>query len=124
MLQRVAGAQKYPIDGKRLFEEIIRPQLGRLDRRLDRPVARNHHNHRPVCVRNRLNPVQRLEAVDTRQPDIQNHQFEDGARKKVQTSFAVLDSRDLKAFVFQYSAQGLSNARLVVDDQDARSFHW
>ena len=123
VFERVLRDQQDAIDRKRLFEEIVSAQLGGFHRRLDGAVARNHDDHGPVRLRNLLNPVQRFQTIDAGQPDIQNHQFEDGAGEEIETGFAVLHGFDLKTFVFQDAAQGLPNARLVVDDQDAGIFH-
>jgi hypothetical protein len=84
-------------------------------------VSRYHDHHRPVRLRDPLNPIQRFEAIDTGQPDIQDHQFEDRPGQQIQTRLAILDRFDLKALVFQDAAEGVPNAGFVIDDQYARS---
>jgi hypothetical protein len=67
--------------------------------------------------------MESFKPVDPRQPDIQNHQFEDGPRKDIEARFAFIHRLDVKAFVFENTAQGLPDAGFVVNDQNARRSH-
>ncbi len=120
---RMARDEENAIDRKRLLEEIVSAQLGRLDGRFDRPVSGNHHHYRTVRLRDALNPAQGLKPVDAGQPDVENHQLEDRTGQPVQTGLAAFDRFDLKAFVLEHTAQRLSNAGFVVDDQNSGGSH-
>ena len=67
---------QHAVDGERLFEKIVGPELGRPHGRFDRAMAGNHHHNRAVRTRNLLNPLERLQPVDTGQPDIEQHQLD------------------------------------------------
>src|SRR6185312_7135791 len=57
VVQSVARDQKHAVDGKRLFEKIVRAELGRLHGRLDCPVTGDHHHNGAVSLGDRLNTV-------------------------------------------------------------------
>jgi hypothetical protein len=48
----------------------------------------------------------------------------EGSGERFETSFARLHRRYLKAFVAQGSAEGLADARLVVNNQYTGRCHW
>ena len=67
--QRVAHGQHRLLERQRLLDEIERPELGRPHGRLDVGVPGNHDDLRvdaPIAQ-----PLQRREAVDARQPDVE-----------------------------------------------------
>src|ERR1051326_450137 len=105
-------------DRERLFQKIESPQLGCLHGRFDGAVARDHHHHRALAERHLLNTREDVHAVHAREPDIQEHQFEAGARQCGQAGFAAFRGLDGVSFVFEYSAQRLADARLVIHYQN------
>src|SRR5205807_5700349 len=78
----------------------------------------DHHHQRPLAERNFLNARQHFHTIHARQPDIQQNQFEAGARQRRQRGLSALRGLDGVAFVFENAAQRLPDARLIVHHQD------
>jgi hypothetical protein len=67
--------------------------------------------------------VERFQSINARQPDVEDDQFEDRACEQIEACLAVLDCLDVEAFILENPAEGLPDTGLVVDNEDARSFH-
>ncbi|HVP92021.1 MAG TPA: hypothetical protein VMS75_12490 [Terriglobales bacterium] len=118
LLEGVADGEKDPLPVEGLLQEIEGAELGCLDRGLDRPLARDHDDLRGDGFL--LDLGQELEAVLARQLDIEEDEVEADCQPELLE--AVLACRRLEEFValvLEDHLEGLADALLVVDDEDA-----
>ena len=114
--QRVAHRQHGLLERQRLLDEVERPELRGLDRRLDVGVAGDHDDLRvdvPIAQ-----PLERHQAVDARQPDVEQHDLVRLPANLVETRLAAVDGVHRVAFVAEDAAERRPHARFVVDDQN------
>src|SRR3989475_11507333 len=102
---------------ERLLQEIVRAQLGRLDRGLDRTMTGDHHDLRVGVELAQL--PQRLEPVHA----LHLHVQKDEMGPELGVTLQRLGSRGARLhvdlLVFEHLRQRLADALLVIDDQDA-----
>ena len=114
--QRVAHSQHGLFNRQGLFDEVERAQLGRPHGSFHVAVAGDDH-HRGVAIRI-AHLAQSLKAVDSRQPNVEQHATVDAAADCFQTVFAGSDGVGSKPFVAQHSAQRFANPAFVVNDEN------
>ncbi len=118
LLEGVADADQDPLAVERLFQEIEGPELGGLDRGLDRPLPRDHDDLRHVRARPQLG--QDFEAALAGHLDVEEDQVDaDGLLEHLQPVLPRRGFEELVALVLEDHLQGLADVLLVVDDQDA-----
>src|SRR6202021_3457648 len=89
---------------ERLFPEVIGTQLGRADRGLDGSVAGNHEYFRRIVEL--ANPLQSLQAIDPRQPDIEQYHVKWSLAQQSEALVAISRRRSRKAFVGREPGKG------------------
>ena len=105
------------LERERLHEEVHRAVLHRLDRDVHRGV-RGHHEHDEVGVRGER-ALQRLDAVDARQPDVEEHDVGRVRGEQLERLLAGLRREHLVAAALEALGDGPADELLVVDDEDA-----
>jgi hypothetical protein len=85
-------------------------------------VARDHH-HLGVDLA-LAQPLQRHDAIDTRQPHIEHDDVIRGPGGAFETLFPARRRLDLEPFVAQHAAQRGAHARFVVNYKDGRHGIW
>ena len=119
VLERVARQQEHAVAVERLLEEVVRALLGRLDRRLDRAVARDHDDGQVGAALDDV--AQDLHAVAAGHLDVEEDEADVLARiDGRQPGGAVLGQHRVDLRALQRHPQRLAHARVVVDDE---SFH-
>ena len=102
---------------QRLLDEVVRAELDRPHRRFDVAVAGDHDDggiDTPLAQ-----ALQRGEAVDAGQPDVEDDEVERPAREPIEAGFAARHRLDRVALVFQNSGERRPNARFVIDDRES-----
>ena len=118
LAQGVAHHQHRLFERQRLLDEIERAHLDGADRRLDVAVAGNDHDLRidlPFAQ-----PLQRGQAVETRQPDVEHDHVEGRAVGFLEALFAGAGGIDVEAFVLEDSADRRAHAGFIVNDKNGR----
>ena len=106
------------IDLKRLRQVIVGAELHRLDRRGRVAVSRDD-DHGDLGS-DRLEPPQRLDAVEPRHDAIEEHDGGRFGRDAVNRGLAVSGADRLESLGGQDRGQGGSRVRIVVDDENRR----
>src|SRR5690349_1691216 len=117
MLERVSECDENPVRVERLLEDVVRPQLRRLDGSLDRRVATDHHDDRAGVML--LDPPQRLEAVDARHLDVEKDEMRLPLFVFAYPIDGVGDGADLVPLELEQLPERGANPLLVVDDENA-----
>ena len=116
--QGVSHHEHRPIVLERLLEKVERAQLDAAHGRLDVAVTRDQHD---LGIDLTLaKPGQRHQAVHAGQPHIEHDQVDRAAGQTFEALFPARHRFDDVALVAQVVAERLSNAWLVVDDEDGR----
>ena len=118
LAQRVADHQHRLLERQRLLDEVERAHLDRAHRGLDVAVAGNDHDLRidlPLAQ-----PLQRGQAVEARQPDVEHDDVVGGAIGFFETLFAGVGGVDVEAFVSQHAADRRSDAGFIVNNKNGR----
>ena len=121
-VQRVAQDQQRLLQRERLLDEIEGAQLGRPDRRVDGAVPRDHHHLgiRPPFA----DQLERLQAVHSRQPHVEQDRVVIAAIQFGQTVLGRRRARDAVALITEDAFQSRSHSRLVIDHQDPLFRHF
>ena len=115
-LDRVLDQDQSLLERERFFQEVVCAKFRRAHRGLDGAVAGDHDDFRRIVEL--ANLLQRLEAVDAGQPDIEQHHVKCSLAQQVEAGFATLDRGCGVAFVGQNAGQGVANSGFVINDQD------
>ena len=117
MGKRVAGNQQRVLERQRLFYEVIGSQLGCSDCGRDGGVTGDHDH----AGRRRLfaELAKGFDAVDARQPDVEQHEIIRTGVDLLQAFLAARYGFSGVALVFEDAFQRLSDAGLVVDNEDS-----
>jgi hypothetical protein len=83
-------------------------------------VARREQQHRHP-LRAAAQPAQHLEAVDIGQPDVEDHEIEALARRRLDRQLAARHHVDRIALGTQDAGKALVQGSVVLDDQDAHA---
>ena len=102
-----------------LLDEIDRPALHRLDGRIDRPFAGDHH-HRGLGP-NDAQPVEDFQPGGLRHPEVQEGHFERLAVHRLQGGGAIGRGHDLMPIFAEEPREFVSKRRVVVRDEDFHS---
>src|SRR6185312_10374031 len=122
VLQGVAQREQDAVGVEGLFQEIVRAELGGLDRGLDRSMTRNHHDLR---VRVELAQLpQRLEPVHPLHLHVQENEMGPELGVALQRLGSRSARPHLDLLVFEHLRQRLADALFVIDDQDASAHGW
>ena len=117
LLEGVADADQDPLPVEGLLQEVEGPQLGRLDRRLDGALARDHDDlgdERPLAELG-----QDLETAPAGHLDVEEDEVDpDRLPQHLQAVLARPRLEELVALVLEDHLQRLADPLLVVDDQD------
>src|SRR6201996_3147051 len=107
------------IDVKRLDQVVIGPGVEPVDPVRNGITRRQHEHRNPVA----LPPEQpaHLQPVDVRQADVKHHRVRDGARHLEERVGAGLRQHHLVAGQAQRPAQHISQAPVIVDDEQSHS---
>jgi hypothetical protein len=117
MLERVPQRDENAVGVERLLEEVVRSELRGLDRGLNRSVPADHHDHRVgIAV---PQPLERFEPVDACHLHIHEHEVRTKAIVFRDRINGVARRLDLIPLVLEKLPERLSNALLVIDDQNA-----
>ncbi len=114
--QAVGDRDQQPVAVDRLLHEVVGALPHRRDRGLDVAMARDHDD-RHADVRG-AEPLQHLEPVETRHLDVQQHDVGSMPLGLSQAVGAVCGLEDLVAVILQVQADGVTDGRIVVDDED------
>jgi len=121
LLQGVAQDQQDPLALERLFHEIERAELGRLDRGADRAVARDHHHRQLGLALAELG--QHLETVHPRHLDIEEHRVRLQDFDALQRFGAGCRLLEHESLVLKDSLERGPDVLLVIDDENAGLAH-
>src|ERR1035438_5574402 len=83
---------------------------------LNGSVARDHNDFGRIVEL--ANPFQSLQAVDTGQPDIEQHDVKWGFAQKVEARFAAPRRSGGIPFVSEDAGEGVANSVFVINDED------
>ncbi len=114
--QRVAHDEHRLLERQRLLDEVEGAHLDRPDRRLDVAMARDHHDLRVHFAL--AQALQRDEAIDTRQPDVEHDDVIRRAGRPIEALFPARGRLDVEPLVAEHAAQRRTDARLVIDNQN------
>ena len=120
-LERPFERQEDPLERERLLEEVVGAALDGLDRRLHRPVPRDHHDRQVVAAGADL--VEDGEAVDVGEPDVEEERpGRSAARlgKPVEDRRPVLELLHAIPLVAEDLRERSADSRRVVADEDRR----
>jgi hypothetical protein len=119
--QRDTHAGQQLAHRERLGDVVVGAEVERLD--LDGVLAlRREHDDRQRGVE-RAHAPDDLEAVDSGQSEVEQHEIEGAVRNALQCVLAGEHRGDGIVLSFQRDAQGAQHDRLVVDEQDQRALH-
>ena len=121
-LERALRGPQQLRDRERLLHEVEGAEPGRLDRRLDRAVAREHDDR--AVQRVLLVPLaQQRDAVHVGHPDVEQHEVGLLARGRAARGSRVGRDLDLVALFREDFREQPPDVSLVVDDQNSRRTH-
>ena len=113
--ERVAGGDQDALALRGLLDEVPGPELHRLDRGLDRPVAgQDHHRGRGVPL---LEPLQDLEPVHLRHLDVEEDEVRRLLLGDLQPHRAARGEEHLVPLVLEDHLEGGADRVVVVDDE-------
>ncbi len=120
-LQRMPQGEQNAVGVERLLEEVVGPQLCRLHRRLDGPVAGDHDHLRRRVLFTDLR--ERREAVEAGHLHVEEYQVRMKLRIDLQCLVPGLRRAHLDPLVLEDLAHGVPHALFVVHDQHASCHH-
>ena len=114
--ERVRNRDQDALALRRLLEEVDGPAARGLDGCGDVAVTRDHQDGRRRFARHDL--VEHLETVHAGHLDVEQDRVGRGRVQVREGGLPVGSGRDLVPFVLEDHAEGVADARIVVDDQD------
>ncbi len=117
VLERIAQQHQHAIGVERLLEDVVRAELRGFHRRLDRGVAADHH-HRGGGI-SLPQALEHLEPVEPRHLHVEEDQLRTEAVVLRDAFGAAARGLHLEALIFEQLAEGLTDSRFVVNDEDA-----
>ncbi len=107
---------------QRLLEEVVGPETGRLDGRLDRPMTRDHDHGTGHALGLRPLPEQG-QAIGIGHPDIEQDQIGPAQPPGPSRLLGIIGHGDLVALVLEDLPDEITDLRLVVDDEYVGTLH-
>src|SRR5262245_15926935 len=113
LADRVFDGEDRLFQRKRLLDEIESAEFRGAHGHVYPPVARDHHDAGVGVVG--LQSREGFEAVNARQPDVEQHADVKPLLEGSQALFAATRRGDLEAFVFEHAGERLANAGFVIN---------
>ena len=117
-VEGIPNRDAHALAGQRFLQEIERPQLGRLDRRADGPMTRDHHDRQDFVEIS--DPPQRLEPVHARHLDVEKHEVWGLSLDERDPFLPGWCQQTLVPVVLEDHPERLPDGQFIVDDENAR----
>ncbi len=114
-VEGVVDDQNHLFQRKRLFEKVEGAEFGGLHRRFDGAVARHDHDlHLGIIP---FDDLERLDAVDAGQPDVEQDQVGELLFDDLEGFFAAADRKDPVTLIGQDSRQAPAYAFFIINNE-------
>ena len=118
LAERLVGDEQQLLDLERLGDVVVRAELDRADRGLDRAERGDHHDVRRLGQRHHA--ADQVEAVHLGHPQVGDDQVEPVGARELEAGRGARRRLDLEPRVLELLGQQVAHRLVVLDDQDRR----